>query len=351
MKGLAFLSKGIVGVLDKPVPEIRPNDALVRTTAALICSSDVHTVRGVIPIPEGRVLGHESVGVVEKVGAAVAGFKKGDRVAVNAITPCGHCDACQRGVAGQCGGMLGGYKFTGQRDGNMAELFVVNDADYNLVGIPDGLEDEKAVYACDMMSTGFAGAEGAAIPIGGSVAIFAQGPVGLCATAGARLLGAALIIAVESKPDRQELARRFGADHVVDPSQGDPVAEILALSGGAGVDSAIEALGHPATFANCIRTTRPGGTISNIGFHGEFSDMMSIPVVEFGFGMSDKTIRAILCPGGRERMGRLFRILASGRFDPTPMTTHRFPFSDVVKAFHMMETKEDGIVKPLIRFG
>ena len=351
MKALAFLSKGRVGIVDKPIPEPGPNDAVVRTTAALICSSDVHTVRGVIALPADRVLGHESVGIVHRVGSSVTGFQPGDRVTTNALTPCGRCDNCQRGLSSQCGGMLGGYKYTAQRDGNLAEYFLVNDADFNLVRIPESLPDEKAVYACDMMSTGFAAAEKGEIPLGGSVAVFAQGPVGLCATAGARLLGAAKVIAVESKPDRQELARRFGADVIIDPTDGDAVQAILAETGGVGVDVAIEALGHPTTFSNCVKVTRPGGIVSNVGYHGEFGDSLTIPLVEFGFGMADKAIRGVLCPGGRERMARLFRILETGRFDPSPMTTHRMPFTEVERAFHMMETKEDGIIKPLITFG
>jgi threonine dehydrogenase-like Zn-dependent dehydrogenase len=164
------------------------------------------------------------------------------------------------------------------------------------------------------------------------------------------MLGAALVIAVESKPDRQALAKRFGADVIVDPSKEDAVARILELTGGIGVDSAIEALGAPVTFENCIRVTRPGGVVVNVGYHGELADHLKIPLVEFGYGMADKTIRGILCPGGRERVTRLLRILESGRFDPTPMTTHRFPFARVEKAFRMMETKEDGIIKPLITF-
>jgi threonine dehydrogenase-like Zn-dependent dehydrogenase len=200
-----------------------------------------------------------------------------------------------------------------------------------------------------MMSTGFAGAERADIPIGGSVAVFAQGPVGLMATAGARLLGAGLVIAVESKPNRQELARRFGADVVVDPSRGDPAEEILRLTQG-GVDSAIEALGAQATFAACIKATRPGGTISNVGYHGT-GEYVSIPRLEWGVGMGDKTIRTALCPGGKERMGRLLRLLEMKRVDPTPLTTHRFRFDELERAFAMMKSKEDNIIKPLILFG
>lgn len=350
MKALAFLGIGKVGIIEKPIPDLGPNDAVVKTTASLICTSDVHTVRGVIAIPENRVLGHESVGIVYKVGANVTRCKEGDRVVVCAITPCGKCDYCQRGFPSQCGGMLGGYKYTTQRDGNMAEYFFVNDADYNLTPIPKALTDEQALYTTDMMTTGLAGAENAEIPPGGTVAVFAQGPVGLCSTMMARLLGAGLVIAVESKPDRKALAQKVGADVVVDPTQGDVVEQIRQLTGGEGVDSAIEALGHPVTFENCIKATRPGGVISNVGYHGEAGNTLSLPLPEFGLGMGDKKIRTALCPGGRERMSRLLRLLETGKVDPTPLTTHKFPFVQVERAFHMMETKEDNIVKPLITF-
>jgi isopropanol dehydrogenase (NADP+) len=349
MKALAFLGIGKVGLVDKPIPDPGPNDAVIKTTASLICTSDVHTVRGVIPIPEGRVLGHESVGVVYKVGAQVANCKEGDRVAVNAVTPCGHCEACQRGYSAQCGGMLGGYKFTVQRDGNLADYFFVNDADYNLVRIPSALSDEQALYTTDMLSTGMAGAENAEIPSGGTVAVFAQGPVGLCATMSARLLGAGLVIAVESKPDRQALAKKVGADVVLDPSQGDVVEQIRQLTG-VGVDAAIEAVGLPVTFENCIKATKPGGVISNIGYHGEAGSNLQIPLPDFGLGMSDKKIRTALCPGGHERMTRLLRLIENGRVDPTLLTTHRFPFSEAAHAFHLMETKQDNVIKPLITY-
>ncbi len=350
MKALAFMETGKVSVIEKPIPDLGPNDAVIKTTAALICTSDVHTVKGVIAIPPGRVLGHESVGIVYKAGANVTRCKEGDRVTVCAITPCGHCDNCQRGFTSQCGGMLGGYKFTTQRDGNMAEYFFVNDADYNLAPTPKSLSDEQALYTTDMMTTGLAGAENANIPPGGTVAVFAQGPVGLCSTMMARLLGAGLVIAVESKPDRAALAKKVGADVVIDPTQGDVTAQILQLTHGEGVDSAIEALGHPVTFENCIKATKPGGTISNVGYHGEAGNTLSIPLPEFGLGMGDKQIRTALCPGGRERIVRLLRLLEAGRVDPTPLTTHRFPFSQVERAFQMMVTKEDNIVKPLITF-
>ncbi|MGC2288826.1 MAG: NAD(P)-dependent alcohol dehydrogenase [Thermoplasmata archaeon] len=349
MRAFVMQQIGRVALVDKPVPEPGPNDAIVRTTAALICTSDSHTVRGAIGERHNLTLGHESVGVVHRLGAAVEGFQVGQRVAVNAITPCYVCENCLRGFTSQCTLSLGGWKFANTKDGSLAEYFHVNQAVANLTPIPQSVPDEKAVYTCDMMSTGFMAAEHAAIPLGGSVAVFAAGPVGLMAIQGSKLLGAGRVIAVENVPRRQALARHYGADDVVDFTQGDPVPRILELTEGKGVDSAIEALGAEETFMNCVRATRPGGTISNVGYHGE-GDYVRIPRIDWGVGMSDKTIRTGLCPGGRERMTRLLRLLASGRIDPTPLTTHRFPFADIEKAFGMMDRKEDGIIKPFVQF-
>jgi threonine dehydrogenase-like Zn-dependent dehydrogenase len=348
----AFVMKGVgrVSLMEKPVPaDPGPNDAIIKTTKALICTSDTHTVAGAIGERENLTLGHEAVGIVWKLGRAVKGVKEGERVAVNAITPCYKCENCLRGYPSQCTQMLGGWKFANTKDGVFADYFHVNDAEANLAPIPDSVPDEAAVYTSDMMSTGFMGAENAHIPIGGTVAIFAQGPVGLMATVGARLLGAGLVIAVETVPRRKELARHFGADIVVDFKERDPIQAILELTGGRGVDSSIEALGATETFEACVKVTRPGGTISNTGYHGE-GDYVRLPRLAWGVGMSDQVIRAGLCPGGKERMQRLLRLIETGRVDPTPLTTHTFRFEEIEKAFRMMETKEDGVIKPLILF-
>jgi isopropanol dehydrogenase (NADP+) len=349
MKALAFVGPGKVALVEREIPQAGPGEAVVKTTAALICTSDVHTVAGLLPVPEGRLLGHESVGVVHEIGAGVTSVQVGDRVAVNAVTPDGTCDNCQAGYTSQCRGALGGYRFTVQKDGNMAEYFHVNDADYNLAPIPEGLADEVAVYACDMLSTGFIGAENSNIPMGGTVAIFAQGAVGLSATLGARLRGAGLIITVEGLPNRAELSRKFGADVVIDPSSGNVAEQIIELTDG-GADSTVEALGNQVTFEAALYATRAGGTLSNVGYHGESGPTLVMPLDAFGLGMAGKKIATDLCPGGRLRMERLMRLLATGKVDPTPMTTHRMGIDQVEDAFEMMTHKRDGIVKPLITF-
>lgn len=340
---------GEVGFMEKPVPEPGPDDAIVKATVGLVCTSDTHTVAGAIGDRRDLTLGHEAVGVIDKLGSNVKGYKEGQRVAVNAITPCYRCDNCQRGFTSQCQGLLGGWKFANVKDGTFAQYFHVNAAEANLAPIPDSLTDEQVAYCCDMLSTGFVAAEHAAIPVGGSVAVFSQGPVGLMATVGARLLGAGLVIAVETIANRKELSRQYGSDVVIDFREQDPVEAILELTAGQGVDSAIEALGAQQTFDACVRATRPGGTISNVGYHGD-GEHVGIPREAWGVGMSDKTIRTALCPGGAVRMSRLMRLIEHKRVDPLPMTTHRFRFGELEKAFRLMQTKEDGIIKPLIVF-
>jgi threonine dehydrogenase-like Zn-dependent dehydrogenase len=349
MKAFVMKKIGVVGTMEKAVPVPEPNDAVVKTTAALVCTSDVHTVGGAIGERTNLTLGHEAVGVIYKLGGAVKGFREGDRVAVNAITPCYQCENCLRGFTSQCTEMLGGWKFANVKDGNLAEYFHVNCAQANLASISASLTDDQAVYCTDMMSTGFIGAEHANIPIGGSVAVFAQGPVGLMATVGARLLGAGLVIAVETVPQRKKLAKEFGADVVIDFKEQDPVEAILDLTDRQGVDSSIEALGAQETLEACVKATRPGGTISNVGYHGH-GEYVQVPRKEWGVGMGDKVIRTGLCPGGAERMKRLMRLIETGRVNPLPLTTHRFGFKDVEKAFDLMRTKADGILKPLITF-
>ncbi len=347
----AFVMKeiGETGTMDKPLPVCGPTDAIVRPARALVCTSDVHTVHGAVGERDDLTLGHEAVGIVEDAGEDVELFEPGDRVAVGAITPDWNSDAAQNGHPSQSNQALGGWKFANVKDGVFANYFHVNDADGNMAHIPESVTDEEAVYVTDMISTGFMGAENAEIPMGGTVAVFAQGPIGLMCTVGARLQGAGRVIGVESRPERIELAREYGADEVVNFEDVDPVERIMELTNGDGVDSSIEALGASGTFEACVEVTKPGGTISNTGYHGE-GEYVDLPREAWGVGMAEKTINTGLCPGGRLRLKRMLRQIENGRVDPTPMTTHRFGFSEIDEAFELMATKEDNVIKPLIEF-
>ncbi|MER6222206.1 NAD(P)-dependent alcohol dehydrogenase [Streptomyces sp900105755] len=349
MKSFVMKEIGRVGFMEKPVPEPGPGDAVVRTTTALICTSDSHTVHGGIGPRKDLTLGHEAVGIVHAVGSEVKDFRPGDRLLVGAITPDWGDLASQNGFPSQSGGPLGGFKFANGKDGVFADYFHVNDADANLARIPDTIGDEVAVYCADMLSTGFMGAEKGNIPIGGTVAVLAQGPVGLMATVGARLRGAGRVIGVESVPSRQKLAHEYGVDEIVDFTSEDVVERIHELTGGEGVDTAIEALGADVTFQTAVKITKPGGTISNIGYFGE-GEFIRIPRVEWGVGMADQTIATGLCPGGRLRMERLLRVLEAKRVDPTHMTTHTFAFGDMERAFEVADKKLEDVVKVLITF-
>src|SRR5690606_36640078 len=250
----------------------------------------------------GLIIGHEPVGVIEKLGAQVQGFREGQRVIAGAITPSGYSHACLAGQHSQDGAdvehgwkPMGGWKFGNTIDGCQAEYVRVPDAMTNLAPVPDELSDEEVLMCPDIMSTGFSGAESGGVRIGDAVAVFAQGPIGLCATAGAKLMGAAHIIAVESVPARIEIARRLGAAHVIDFRKSGPVVAILRLTGGRGVDVAIEALGTLATFEAALRVLRPGGTLSSLGV---YSKDLTIPLGAVAAGLGDHKIVTTLCPGG-----------------------------------------------------
>ena len=290
--------------------------------------------------------------MIEKLGSAVKGYKEGQRVIAGAITPSGYSNACLCGCGSQDGAgtahgwkPLGGWRFGNTIDGSQSEYLLVPDAMVNLAPVPEGLTDEQVLMCPDIMSTGFGGAESGNIRIGDSVAVFAQGPIGLCATAGAKLMGATTIIAVDRVPARLEVARKMGADHVVDFSKEDPVEAIRRLTDGRGVDVSIEALGLQTTFEAALRVLRPGGTLSSLGV---YSGDLKIPLDAFLAGLGDHTIRTTLCPGGKERMRRLMGVIASGRVDLKPLVTHRFKLEQIVEAYDLFSHQRDGVMKVAI---
>jgi threonine dehydrogenase-like Zn-dependent dehydrogenase len=352
MKAAIFVEPGRIVLDEKSIPEVGPLDALVKFTTTTICGTDVHILKGEYPVERGLTIGHEPVGVIERLGSAVRGYSEGQRVIAGAITPSGHSNACLCGIASQDGAgtrhgwkPMGGWRFGNTIDGCQAEYVLVPDAMANLAPIPDGLTDTQVLMCPDIMSTGFGGAEKGGIRIGDTVAVFAQGPIGLCATAGARLMGATTIIAVDHLPERLAMARRMGADHVVDFGAGDPVAAIMQLTDGRGVDVAIEALGTGATFEAALRVLRPGGTLSSLGV---YSTDLTIPLGAFAAGLGDHTIATTLCPGGKERMRRLMEVVASGRVDLGGLVTHHFKLDDIEAAYDLFAHQRDQVLKVAI---
>lgn len=352
MKCAVFVEPDRIVLDEKPVPDIGPLDALLRVTTTTICGTDVHILKGEYPVERGLTIGHEPVGIIEKLGSAVEGYEEGQRVIAGAITPSGHSAACLCGYHSQDGAgtrhgfkPLGGWRFGNTIDGSQAEYLVVPDAMANLAPIPEGLTDEQVLMCPDIMSTGFSGAESGNVRIGDTVAVFAQGPIGLCATAGARLMGATTIIGVEAVPERMEIARRMGADHIVDFTKVDPVDEIMRLTDGRGVDVAIEALGLQQTFEGALRVLRPGGTLSSLGV---YSGNLTIPLDGFLAGLGDHRIITTLCPGGKERMRRLMEVIGSGRVDTKPLVTHRFNLDQIEEAYDLFANQRDGVLKVAI---
>lgn len=353
MKAAIFVEPGRIVLDEKPVPEAGPLDALIRVTTTTICGTDVHILKGEYPVARGLTVGHEPVGVIEKLGSAVTGYSEGQRVIAGAITPSGTSYGSLCGFHSQCGGQhghgfkpMGGWRFGNTIDGAQAEYLLVPDAMANLAPVPDGLTDEQVLMCPDIMSTGFSGAEAGAIRIGDSVAIFAQGPIGLCATAGAFMMGATTIIAVDSIPARLDMAKAMGATHVVDFSKTDPVAEIRRITDGRGVDVAIEALGLQETFESSLRVLRPGGTLSSLGV---YSTDLRIPLDALSAGLGDNRIITTLCPGGKERMRRLMETIAAERIDTRPLVTHRYALDDIEAAYELFSHQRDGVLKVAIR--
>jgi threonine dehydrogenase-like Zn-dependent dehydrogenase len=343
MKAVVFKGKDRIGIEEVPMPVPNAGEAVIRITTTTICGTDVHIVRGEYPVKPGLVIGHEPVGVIEQLGAGLdEHYKIGQRVIVGAITPCGQCFYCLNGVHSQCQGPLGGWRFGNTINGAWAEYLLVPDARANLAVIPDRLSDEQVLLCPDIFSTGLSGAESGNIRVGDSVAVFAEGPIGLCATIGARLKGASLIIGIDSNETRLRMARRCGANVTLNINDGDPVAEIKRLTDGRGVDVAIEALGRQETFENALKATRPGGTMSSLGV---YSGKLVAPYDAIYAGLGDQKIVTTLCPGGKERMRRLMAMIANGRVDLTPLVTHRFALDDIEEAFDLFSHQRDGVLK------
>lgn len=350
MRANVFKGVNEIEIQEVEKPKAGAGEAVIRITLTTICGTDLHIVRGEYPVKSGLIIGHEPVGVIEELGEGVRGYKIGERVLVGAITPCGQCRACLSAHWAQCGHggdyeALGGWRFGNTINGSQAEYLLVPDAQANLAKIPDELSDEQVVLLADIASTGFSGAESGGVKIGDTVVVFAQGPIGLCASIGAKLMGASLVIGVDGDESRLEMAKKMGVDVVLNYKEQDVLAEIKKLTGG-GADVAIEALGTQETFENCLRSLRPAGTLSSLGV---YSGKLQIPYDSFAAGIGDYKIVTTLCPGGKERMRRLMETVKNKRVDLTPLITHRFSLDDIQEAYEVFGERRDKAMKIAIK--
>jgi len=322
-----------------PVPTPGPGQALVKMRLSTICGSDIHFVDD-FPLPPGTPMGHEAVGELVDAGEGVTSFRQGDRVIASCFFACGVCARCQEGNHQVC------ERYAAPMNllfGCQAEYYLVQHAELNLAKIPDDLEDEAVLFATDIMSTAFGAIENADLRFGDCVAIFAQGPVGLCATAAARARGAGLVIGVESVPERVAMAKRLGADLVLEPATA--IDEIMRLTGGRGVDVAVEALGSQVTLEAAFRVTRWGGVVSSVGVYGGFATV-SIPTD--GTFLHRRFVTT-LCPPGSERLRRMMDLTRYGTVDLRPLFTHHRKLSDTPAGYDLFRSRKDGVIKIAIR--
>mgnify|MGYP000860126983 CR=1 FL=1 len=349
MKGYAMLGIGKSGWIEKERPSCGPLDAICRPLAVAICTSDVHTVwEGAMGDRHDLILGHECCAEVVEVGSLVKDFKPGDKVIVPAITPDWNSLEAQGGYAMHSGGMLAGWKFSNFKDGVFAEYFHVNDADGNLAHLPENISVSNACMLSDMVPTGFHAVELADIQFGDTVLVIGIGPVGLMSVAGAALRGASRIIAVGTRKVCREAAKRYGASDFISYKDGPISDQVLKITDGKGVDRVCIAGGNCDTFAEAVKSVKPGGKIGNVNYLGS-GDYIKIPRAEWGFGMGHKEIIGGLMPGGRLRMEKLGSLISAGRLDVSPLVTHVFHgWDNLEKALFLMKDKPADLIKPVV---
>jgi alcohol dehydrogenase len=343
MKALVYKGPGLKALEERPKPEIKNGgDAVVRVTRTTICGTDLHILKGDVAtcIP-GRILGHEGVGVVEVVGAGVTAFKPGDRVLISCITACGRCDYCRRGMYSHCS--TGGWILGNEIDGTQAEYVLIPHADTSLYPIPDGADEEALVMLSDILPTGFeCGVLNGKIAPGGSVAIVGAGPIGLATLLTAQFYSPAEIIMVDLDDNRLEVARRFGATHVVNSTDGKAAEAVKTITGGRGVDTAIEAVGIPATFLICQDVIAPGGVIANIGVHGSKVDLHLERLWSQNISITTRLVDTVTTP-------MLLKTVQSKKLDPAVLITHRFALPNILDAYDtFMRAAETRALKVVI---
>jgi len=327
MKALTYEGPGKTAWREKEKPQIaKPTDAIVRITHTTICGTDLHILKGDVPaVTPGRILGHEGVGVIDEVGDAIRNFKPGDRVLISCITACGSCSNCRRQLYAHCddGGWILGHLI----DGTQAEYARIPHADQSLYPIPPGVDEEAMVMLSDILPTGFEiGVLYGQVKPGDTVAIVGAGPVGMAALLTAQFYSPANLIMIDMDENRLAFARQFGATHTIRVGECDPVQKVKELTGGLGVEVAIEAVGVPATFDICQSILAPGGHLANVGVHGKSVDLhlenLWIQNVFISMGLVNTSTTPML-----------LKTVESGRVDPARLITHRFPLDQIEQAY------------------
>lgn len=327
MKALVYHGPGQKSVDERPKPTIlEPGDAVVKILKTTICGTDLHILKGDVPTcTPGRILGHEGVGVVEAVGSAVRAFKPGDHVIISCISACGTCDYCRRGMYSHC--RHGGWILGNKIDGTQAEYVRTPHADTSLYHVPPGTEEEALVMLSDILPTGFeCGVLNGKVEPGSTVAIVGAGPIGLAALLTAQFYSPAEIIMIDLDDNRLEVAARFGATSTINNADGKAVEKVMALTHGRGVDTAIEAVGVPATFVTCEDIIAPGGTIANVGVHGVKADLHLEKLWDRNIAITTRLVDTVTTP-------MLLKTVQSKKLEPKLLITHRFRLDQILDAY------------------
>jgi len=327
MKALVYQSPGKKSWEDKPKPVIKDNtDVIVKVLKTTICGTDLHILKGDVPeVTQGRILGHEGVGIIEETGSAVTDFKKGEHVIISCITSCGKCVYCKRGMYSHC--VNGGWILGHLIDGTQAEYVRIPYADNSLYHIPTGTDEEALVMLSDILPTGFeCGVLNGKVQPGNTVAIVGSGPIGLAALLTAQFYSPAEIILIDPDDNRLATAKIFGATQTINNSKEDPIKKVKELTVGIGVDTAIEAVGIPATFELCQSLVAPGGVIANIGVHGKSVELHLETLWSQNISITTRLVDTVTTP-------MLLKTLQSKKLDPKLLITHRFKLSDIIKAY------------------
>lgn len=327
MKALVYHGPGQKSWEEKPRPVItHPADVIVRVLRTTICGTDLHILKGDVPeVENGRILGHEGVGIIEEAGGQVNNFKPGDHVLISCITSCGTCEYCRKGMYSHC--LRGGWILGHLIDGTQAEYVRIPYADNSLYKVPEGLDEEALVMLSDILPTGFeCGVINGQISPGDTVAIIGAGPVGLAALLTAQFYSPSEIIMVDMDDNRLDVSRRFGSTATINSSKEMVIDRIMQLTGGLGVDTAIEAVGVPATFELCESIIAPGGRIANVGVHGKSVDLHLETLWGKNITITTRLVDTVTTP-------MLLKTVRSGKLDPSLLITHRFPLNDIIKAY------------------